>query len=870
MKSKILLLFIIINCTLTGQNNFINRTNSYFTKLWVEMPQEKVYLHTDKPYYSAGDSIWFKAYVINATTHLPNTKSNFVYVELINEFDSVISRIKIKKDSLGFSGRLSLNAEIAPGNYVLRAYTYWMQNSGADFFFNKQLKIGNDIDDRLITGVKYGKQVNGNLPLTIQLLTTNAKPYDLRQVKLEYYGSKKKIKPLLSKTNQNGEVNWVIPIDSLSSENGFVKLSVVDQSLKFSRDFKVPTTTDDFDVQFFPESGNLLTDNVQVVAFKAIGKDGLSINITGKIFDNENNEITDIKSVYKGLGRFSIFARDSASYYAIVKNENGIEKKFILPKVSQVGVGLQLVYNRSKIFYEIKPRIKESIQPLYLLAHSRGVIYILQPLSTNFGQIEESDLPAGVTSFSVVDSLGNVYCERLFFTKNKHLYNINIRSNKNEYKKRDFVSIDYTLTNNKGVPLSGFFSLSVTDKELVNQDTTSNNIISHFLLQSDIKGHIEDPADYFNDLTVRSIEKLDLLMLTQGWRRFDLSDYLKRKLKRPDYYLEMGQAVSGQVKNLVNNPSKGCDVILVSSNKIFRVAVTDSLGQYLIDGIQFPDSTSFLVKARKRKSLTDVEVIPDKDIFPASKVFIPWKNDIEINFNDYLKATKEKYYTEGGMRIINLDEFTITANNKSETDSNPLYAGADKRLTAKDFENYLGMRVLDMLQTIPGIVVNGETISIRGSNGMPLIIIDGFESEDITDLIHLSVTDIEEIAVFKGVSASIFGSKGGNGAIAVTLKKGVIITKSAPISIAVFQPLGFQKPVEFYSPKYLVENDAKNSKLDLRTTIYWADKLKCDENGTIKVHFYAADYLHNYDYTLEGVTSDGQIIRKTGIIKLHE
>ncbi len=186
---KFTVLFLLsITIIVSAKTSFSNRTLSFFTSMWKNIPQEKVYLHTDKPYYSAGEDIWFKAYLINASTHLPDTKSRFVYVELINSFDSVIQRVKIRKDSLGFSGNLKLSAETAAGDYVLRAYTYWMQNAGTDFFFNKQLKIGNSIDDRLLTNIRFGDVVNGFQTVTFQLRDVNSKPLVGKMVKLSMSG----------------------------------------------------------------------------------------------------------------------------------------------------------------------------------------------------------------------------------------------------------------------------------------------------------------------------------------------------------------------------------------------------------------------------------------------------------------------------------------------------------------------------------------------------------------------------------------------------------------------------------------------------------------------------------------------------------
>ncbi|MBQ7824229.1 MAG: TonB-dependent receptor, partial [Bacteroidaceae bacterium] len=121
-----------------------------------QIPQEKLYLHLDKPYYAAGDKIWFKGYLLNGITHKDNTLSNFFYVELINEKDSVLIRKKIKRDQeKGFNNMIPIPAAIEPGNYYLRAYTNWMCNMDSNFFYYKNLYIRNSIATAIQSGITY-------------------------------------------------------------------------------------------------------------------------------------------------------------------------------------------------------------------------------------------------------------------------------------------------------------------------------------------------------------------------------------------------------------------------------------------------------------------------------------------------------------------------------------------------------------------------------------------------------------------------------------------------------------------------------------------------------------------------------------------
>ncbi len=103
-----------------------------------QLPVEKVYLQTDKPYYSAGESIWYAAYLVDGMTLQSNAASRYVYVELINQNDSVCYHNKIRRDSLGFYGNLPLPSDIPAGNYHLRAYTWRMQNEGTCLFLSKK------------------------------------------------------------------------------------------------------------------------------------------------------------------------------------------------------------------------------------------------------------------------------------------------------------------------------------------------------------------------------------------------------------------------------------------------------------------------------------------------------------------------------------------------------------------------------------------------------------------------------------------------------------------------------------------------------------------------------------------------------------
>ena len=126
--------------------------------LMERIPKEKLYLHLDKPFYGAGEKIWFKGYLVNAITHQDNAQSNFIITELINRSDSIVERKKIRRDSLGFHNAFTLPATLPAGDYYLRGYSNWMLNEDPDFFFSRNIKIGNSIDNTIVSSIEYQQE----------------------------------------------------------------------------------------------------------------------------------------------------------------------------------------------------------------------------------------------------------------------------------------------------------------------------------------------------------------------------------------------------------------------------------------------------------------------------------------------------------------------------------------------------------------------------------------------------------------------------------------------------------------------------------------------------------------------------------------
>ena len=130
-------------------------------------PQEKIYVHTDRSEYLSGETIWFRVHLVDAVFLKQANASRYVYVELINPTNHIVEKVKLRPDSTGcFYGNIKLDDELGEGNYLLRAYTLFMQNIGEDYFFTKQVYISNPISEKVFVDIKYladGNVINSEM-----------------------------------------------------------------------------------------------------------------------------------------------------------------------------------------------------------------------------------------------------------------------------------------------------------------------------------------------------------------------------------------------------------------------------------------------------------------------------------------------------------------------------------------------------------------------------------------------------------------------------------------------------------------------------------------------------------------------------------
>ncbi|WP_443945081.1 TonB-dependent receptor plug domain-containing protein [Pedobacter sp. AW1-32] len=848
-------------------------------------PQEKVYLHLDKPYYAVGDDIWFKAYTLNTKTSSPSTISKILYVELINERDSIKKQLKLPLMAGITWGDFKLTDSLSEGNYRLRAYTNYMRNFGTDFFFEKTIKIGNSWANKVFTETKYefAKENNKDkVTATIHFEDKNGVAYKEGDVSYDVQIDYRSVARGKTKTSLSGDavITFSGPSVAANQSGKIVATLTLDNKQKVTKSIPIRSTSTDVDVQFMPEGGTLIEELPQRVAIKSVNSSGRGEDVKGSIVDDAGTELTTFQTDYLGMGSFVLNLQAGKTYSAKVTFKDGSSKNFRLPLAQKAGYTIA-VNNLDTGRVILKIMGSASLvngEELKVVAQQGGNVFYVSKAKMDkqvlVAHVPKKNLPAGIVQFTLFSGNNQPIAERIIFNRNKaDLLNIGLNTSAVSSAKRGKTSFSFDATDLDN-PVQGSFSVAVTNATKVEPDEENeSNILSTLLLTSDLNGYVENPNHYFLKDDVQTAQKLDNLMLTQGWRRFLWRNVINNAGPTITYKPEENLQISGTVMKGGKPVAGGKVMLMASKGSIFILdTVTNAEGRFVFDNLNFGDSTKFVVQARTKADRKFVDI--NVDMVPG-QVVTRNKNsaDIEVNVNNALmKYIKESdnYFNEMtrlGLleRSIKLEEVTITEKkNPAKNSANLNGAGrADYILTADQLSTCITLS--QCLQgRLPGVIFRGNIPYLMRSQNQPMsIVLDGMQVEaDFLD--NIIPNDVETIELLKNIgSTAIYGSRGGGGVLVITTKRGDSgynsSTRYAP-GIVTLNPKGYSVSREFYSPKY--ENATSNSRPDLRSTIYWNPQVVSDKNGLAKFEFYNASEPATYRVVIEGIDAMGHIGRK--------
>ncbi len=812
--------------------NAIEEKFAGFSKL---LSPEKLYLQTDKEVYCVGDTVWFKGYLKNSSELSNFKESNYIYVEIISPMaiqllngnienkEEKRARVKIKRMNNTFYGHIKIPERLNTGVAIVRAYSYWMLNNEPEYLFNKNIEIRNPLKDDFVR--------------------------------------------VLESRNDKNAYKYL----QIGAENPF-------------RKFAEPEY--DIDMQFMPESGRYVVGENSVIAFKAINNKGMGVKIAGQLYI-DGKESVSFNSNELGMGILNVNVASMPKRMSVKLSDNaGFVKTVNFPLPENRAVVMNLKLDEQMLEANVYSR-NVPASNMWFVIYDGSEMYIKVPYSQEEKRfkVESRLLSEGINHAAVLDEKGNVYASRAFFVYPKREISSAVKTDKSSYKAKEKVSIGIDIKDENGKPLNGNFSLSVTDDKYAPYSGYGHNIISYMLLGSEAKGWIEKPQEYFNTEIplAERMRRIDVLMLTQLWKYYDLPKIMSGRVLRPLYGKEYTQSISGYIYGILGKPKKSLISVVAPSINYSTMGTLDSTSHFELLNLDFPDGTEFIVSAANQKGTGGKRFTPMLDDEKFAPAYNYHKYITSYGYtNDYKKAAFSEFYNDEGGLVYQINPVYVighrTSKPKSYISPIPFNFKPGQFRGFEDLEPYKGFDVISYItMTCPqlrhggGVTIlcrTGYRDARRGySNhwGPIKIYINGLLAKS-SELQSLMVDDIDGFAYIPpGADAAKFDMQGSLFTTAIVMITTKMGTKQA-MNVSGIKPLGWQMPKKMYEPKYGV-SDAKVGYEPMRSTLHWKENINV-VNGKAATTFYTSGSSSDYTVIVEGVTSDKQpVFIKSKIVR---
>jgi len=634
-------------------------------------------------------------------------------------------------------------------------------------------------------------------------------------------------------------------------------------------------------VTFFPEGGNMVQGLSSKVAFKAVNELGENLEVSGSVCNSKGLEVATFQTTHLGAGYFLL--QPDGNKYSFKVQYNGKVQTVDLPKALPNGYVMSI---NNLPEYSIQVLIDKSqdltTQPLGLTVSCRGKGFLFQAIKMSSKEpfrltIPKINLPSGVNQITLYNSNGEILSERLVFIKHSDELKFSILSapfNKG-YQPFEPIDLQFQLKDASGSPVETNFSLAVRDESTENLAPDAGTIRTNLLLSSDLKGFVENPSYYFESDDNMHNQKLDLLLMTQGWRRYSWKkstgvDWIS--LKHP---IEKELTIDGFVKSGTNRyvtVEKDVHIsmtILTDSTSIQDSSLTNENGSFHFQVKDFQGKATLVLRATRKGRHKDFFIPLQRFTPPASRAY----SYNETVVPTYTFAEIDTLFKESGIKGISLPEVSVKAKKKQRYRldySRPTltydfqqvfdqyYDKGDRGIIEryyKGFWPYLAF-IADQ-QKITG--ARGELI-YKVNHG-PYLASQKFDenglvyaysnmpppekTETIDLYMELKTRDVSKLTEEEKYETIVsFNS----------YKNDFSRPKNEPgLRYTTLQ--GYSNVIEFYSPQY--SNKPLPTVKDFRRTLYWNPDVRTDSAGRASVHFYNNGTCKTLKVSAETVTSSG-------------
>ncbi|MEM9674025.1 MAG: TonB-dependent receptor plug domain-containing protein [Bacteroidota bacterium] len=776
--------------------------------------QEKLYLHFDKPYYSTGETIWFKTYLVDATTHRPQPLSRLAYVELIDPSGKIISRRDLEITETGAAGDFVLSDTLLVGNYTVRAYTNWMRNFNESHFFRQSLPVGS-IDSTTLASNIIREAIVEQESFVFQ---QGQPPIDL-----QFFP-------------EGGEL-----VGDLVSMVGFkatgpdgqglaIKGRIIDQWQREVTTFK----SQQFGMGRFilkPSTGNAYRAEVEIA--------GIPLTFP----------LPDVKSQGYTMRATPSYSSDKIKVIVQSRSYEGVDG------------GVLIGHQRGVAFVSTPVESDQSYAILEIAkaAFPGGICHLTFFDNTGQPRCERlifTNYPSGLPSLEI-DSDQSSYT-----TREKATLHLTLSGRKRQPLP---AHASLTITNpNRVIYPEG--AETIVNHLLLTSDLRGTIEEPQYYLNNRSEAAYKALDNLMLTQGWRRFRWENVLQdsLAPAEYMVERGFQIRGQMVR---YLNRDQPVSGQVS-----------MVVIDSTLLMTEGRTNENGRFSFVDNQFWDTTEMVIQARrikgkKERLLKDVYIDLETPTFPPIKPTLDSRHSsLIVMMADYLDQQEKINQID---EAYNFDEKTIVLEGievkgrKDDfhdpfRDADRLYGEPDDRLVLDSIPGGANaLSIFDLLRRVPGVQVFGtfpnQTATIRGGFGRGGVgyLLDGMPT-DVQMMNSININDVYYIDVLRGPSAAPLARGGAGGTVAVYTRRGTgMPAASESMGIISYTHPGYYQTREFYAPRYETQKP-EHVKPDFRSTLHWEPTVVFNEDGEAEVEFYTSDEKTAYDVRVEGVTTTGE------------
>ena len=870
---KLLLLVLSLQCmfvsSLHAQSEEAARILSYIQKAMnfsKVLPQEKFYLHFDNMGYFENETLWFKAYVTRTDTGRPSDLSKVLYVELLNPSGDIVKTCKYPVDSLGVShGDIKLDSLLTSGYYEVRAYTRYMTNWGTNAVFSRVFPV-----------FKAPKKEGDYSDLTIRTML--------------YYAR--------DPNNRTSD-------DSLYQR-------AIDEGI-YTHDLMKTVS-----VKFYPEGGDLILGKKCRVAVLAVDDNGHPHEGEGFVMNERGDVLASVKTDTLGRGLFELVPDTGKLTFQMRNLRKGMRRgvqHFELPQAKSEGCVLSVDAVNENMLATLQCTEGVCGNLLgYVLMHN-GNIYRCDTLTASpliEIELDRQAMPEGVNQMTVFDSRGAIMAERLFFIcpKPDKSDSIQVTAITQRLKPCGKVELELKTRPNANLSFSAMDAKTMTNGK-------QGNMKTWMLLSSEVRGYIRNVDYYFEADDEEHRRNADLLMLTQGWRRYDwrlMSEKYTFRKAQPieDQFYLYGKLNAYRKRNPVSNVHLYAILYNQKGQSLIGNTRTDSVGRYAFKLPFITDEWKMCIyttrdgKNPEKEKLKTYYVGIDRQFSPEARYLTPEEREIlhPLKPNAFVKKPFEELEEEDEFIPITekdhvLQNVTVKAKRKRYFTNDDwrwkneaygrqyatLYYDIDKELEkildrgepeptifeflCKNNKMFNNPDCIDLPKVMlpPSPVKNhGMGSGHMAYGGRPIRwIMNNGERGDVFSDGTSGYSDtgtayfVEFFPMFMSDIKSLYivpDASGASNEVLIYLYTHVKYSTESNKGLRRTYFQGFNQASTFKTEDYSVIPPMA----DFRRTIWWQPDITTDDEGKAKVEFFNNSTCEEMYISVEGMTQDGKVL----------